>query len=237
MRKLSTIALSTLVLSLMAACGGGNVAPNTPTEVRVVADFNQSIEGWSGGSSDYTEQDAPKAVIFEQRALAAPLTGKGYYVAGTNQSDDLLLYVKKQFSGMAPSTSYQLTFTVKFASDVSSGCLGVGGSPGESVWMIGAASDVEPKTILKAGRNELNIDRGNQAGGGTAGQALGTLGNSVLNCGPQVNEIKTVKSAVPLVAKSDAAGKIWLLLGMDSGFEAASHVSFTQMTVDAVPVK
>lgn len=238
--------LAGAALALLAACGGDGVTgyppqaapqPVVPKAVQLVADFNTGIEGWKGESSDYSAADAPEAVVFEHRALAAPLTGKGYYVAGRNKSDDLFLYVKKQYGGLAPSTSYKLTFSVKFATDVPSGCMGVGGSPGESVWMVGAASDFEPKAVVKDGRTEVNIDRGNQAGGGKAGQVLGTIGNSVQDCGPSRNESKTLKSAEPLVVKTDVDGKLWVLVGIDSGFESASHVSFQSVTLDLDPIK
>jgi hypothetical protein len=126
---------------------------------------------------------------------------------------------------------------VKFATDVPSGCMGVGGSPGESVWVVGAASDVEPKSVVNNGRSEMNIDRGNQGGGGKAGQVLGTIGNSVTDCGKPVLESKTLKSKEALTVKADAEGKLWLLVGIDSGFESASHLTFQSVVLDAEPVK
>ncbi|GAB2855591.1 hypothetical protein GCM10027277_25160 [Pseudoduganella ginsengisoli] len=235
-------ALAVSLLASLAACGGDNVS--TPPQggpvlkaVQVTADFNQGIDGWKGDSSDYSAADAPENVVFEQRALGAPLSGKGYYVAGTNRSDDLFLYVKKQFGGFVPSASYKVMFTVKFATDVPTGCMGVGGSPGESVWVFGAASDIEPKNVVNNGRTALNIDRGNQGGGGKAGQMLGTIGNSVTDCGKPVMESKTLKSKEPLTVKADAEGKLWLLVGIDSGFEAASKLTFQSVVLDAEPVK
>lgn len=239
--------LAAASLALQAACGGDNATPAVPpqaaptpavpTALKISADFGQSIEGWKGESTDYGAADAPDFVVFEQRTLDAPLTGKGYYVAGHNRSDDMFLYVKKQFGGFVPSTSYKVTFSVKFATDVASGCVGVGGAPGESVFVIGAASAIEPKSVLKDGRNTLNLDRGNQGTGGKEGQVLGNIGNSVQECGVTRAESKTVKSAEPLVVKADAEGKLWLLVGIDSGFESASRINLQAVTVDADPAK
>lgn len=238
----SAVAVS--LLATLAACGGDNAAtppqgalPPVLKAVQITADFNQGIDGWKGESSDYSDADKPENIVFEQRALAAPLTGKGYYVAGVNRSDDLFLFVKKQFGGFVPSASYKVNFTVKFASDVSTGCMGVGGSPGEAVWVVGAASDTEPKVVVNNGRSEVNIDRGNQGGGGKAGQVLGTINNSVPDCGTPVMESKTVKSKEPLTVKADAEGKLWLLVGIDSGFESGSKLTFQSVVVDAEPVK
>ncbi|WP_229507230.1 hypothetical protein [Pseudoduganella rivuli] len=244
MTHLIKTAAAVSTLALLAACGGDNHAmppqgalPPVLKAVQITADFNQGIDGWKGDSSDYSDADKPENLVFEQRALSAPLSGKGYYVAGTNRSDDLFLYVKKQFGGFVPSASYKVTFTVKFATDVPTGCMGVGGSPGESVWVVGAASDIEPKSVINNGRNELNIDRGNQGGGGKAGQVLGTIGNSVPDCGKAVFESKTLKSKEALTVKADAEGKLWLVVGIDSGFESASHLTFQSVVLDAEPVK
>lgn len=244
MTYLTKTAAAVSLLATLTACGGDNhtappqgALPPVLKPVQITADFNQGIEGWKGDSSDYSDADKPENVVFEQRALGAPLTGKGYYVAGVNRSDDLLLYLKKQFGGFVPSASYKVSFTVKFATDVSTGCMGVGGSPGEAVWVVGAASDIEPKAVVTNGRSALNIDRGNQGGGGKAGQVLGTINNSVPDCGPAVLESKTLKSKEPLTVKADAEGKLWLLVGFDSGFESGSKLTFQSVVLDAEPVK
>lgn len=246
MTHFTKTALACAALALLSACGGGNdasdiklpviVTPPIPAQLKVTADFNQGIDGWKGESTDYGDGDGPDAVVFEQRVLPAPLTGKGYYVAGHNRSDDLFLYVKKQFGGFEPSTSYKIGYTVKFGTDISSGCAGVGGSPGESVFVIGAASALEPKSVLKDGRNTLNLDRGNQGTGGKEGQVLGNIGNTSA-CGVTRFESKTVQSAERMEVKTDASGKLWLLVGIDSGFEASSHIYLQSVVLDADRVK
>lgn len=250
MSKIGKISLSAAALALLAACGGNYEvvasAPSSgptppaipaPSTVRLSADFNQGIDGWKGDSADYSAEDKPEDVIFEQRALEAPLAGKGLYVAGHNRSDDMFLYVKKQFGGFEPSTSYKVSFTVQFATNTASGCVGVGGAPGEAVYVIGGAAPAEPKTVLnKDGRNEVNLDKGNQAQSGKAAHVLGHIGNSTPACGATQYQSKTVKSAEPLTVQSDADGKMWVLVGIDSGFEAGSKLSFQSVAVTAEPV-
>lgn len=244
MSRIWKTSLPAATLALLAACGGNfelaqptPVPPKEAAPVQFSADFNQSVEGWKGEASDYGAADKPEFVVFEQRTLDAPMSGKGLYVAGHNRSDDMFLFIKKQFTGFYPSTSYKVSFTVKFATNTPSGCVGVGGAPGESVYVIGGAAPTEPKAVLsKDGRNELNIDRGNQAESGKAAHVLGHIGNSTQNCEPTQYESKTVKSAAPLTVQSDAEGKMWVLLGIDSGFESASRLSFQSVTVNAEPV-
>ena len=212
-------------LSILSACGGGDDdAPANPPQI--ASTFSAGLDGWKGAYSDYTTDTEPTDVVWESRALPAPLTGTAYFTGGTNKSDDLFVYSKKKFSGYQPSRQYKLTFEIEIATNLSSGCFGVGGSPGESVYVVAGAAPTEPKTVLANGEYTVNLDRGNQATPGKTSQVLGNVANAVPNCGPQVYQTKILKSAAPLIVQSDAAGDIWVYFGIDSGFEAKSSVFY-----------
>jgi len=235
MKNFLKTGLSVAMLSVLAACGGGESASKGPKELSVIFDFDKGIEGWVGGSSDYSSADAPSNVVFEQRALPAPLTGKGYFIAGTNRSDDLFLFVKRQFAGMEKNGVYNLTYSLKFASNVPSGCMGVGGAPGEAVWVYAGATATEPKAVTVNNDVRMNIDKGNQAAPGKDAQLLGNIANGQA-CGSKTYVSKTVKSAGPHKVTADANGAVWVMLGIDSGFEAHSELTLQSITIDAVPV-
>ena len=220
-------------MCVLAACGGDAAAP-TP---QIASTFATSADGWQGAHSDYHPETAPTDVVWESRALPAPLSGQAYYTGGTNRSDDLFIYNKKKFSGYAPATQYKLSFDIEIASNQSSGCFGVGGAPGESVYVVAGAAPTEPKTVLTDGEYVLNLDRGNQATAGKVSQVLGNVANAVTNCGHQVYQTKTLKSTVPLTAASDANGDIWIFFGIDSGFEAKSSVFYQSIRVAVEPVQ
>ena len=79
-----------------------------------------------------------------------------------------------------PTHSERLLQTT-IVSNVATGCYGIGGSPGESVWLFGGASPTEPSTVQKGDDFIMNIDRGNQAGraGGCGdGRAVRSAGPS-----------------------------------------------------------
>ena len=168
---------------LLAACGGNDTPPLPP---QIASTFTTSADGWQGGYSDYHGATEPTDVVWAPRSLTAPLSGSAYYTGGTNRSDDLFIYSKKKFSGYAPSTLYKLSFEIEIATNQSSGCFGVGGSPGASVYVVAGAAPTEPKTVLTDGQYILNLDRVNQATPGAASQVLGNVANAVTNCGPQV---------------------------------------------------
>jgi len=235
MKTILKTGLSVAMLSMLAACGGGGEAGATgPKQLSVFFDFDKGVEGWSSGSSDFGVGTEPANVVFEQRALSAPLTGKGYFMAGTNRSDDLFLFVKRQFPGMEKNGVYNVTYTVKFASNVPTGCFGVGGAPGESVYVYAGATATEPKAVVVNNETRMNIDKGNQATAGKDAQVLGNIGNG-LACGTNTYVSKTVKSSAPQKVTADANGAVWVMLGIDSGFEAHSQVTLQSLTIEAVP--
>ena len=229
-----------VAVAFLQACGGsGNAttAPPSPVAVERVFDFGQSAAGWIAGSADYSPATAPTDVIAEVRALPTPFTGTGYFQSGTNRSDDLLLYIKTPIAGLVPGVTYAVSAKLEFLTDVPSGCVGVGGSPGESVWLVLAASTAEPQTVMSGGDVRLNIDRGNQSKGGTNGVVLGTMANTVPDCGARRWESKTLNTPVPspLAAKADEKGALWVLIGFDSGFEALSRLYYQRLTVNLQP--
>lgn len=219
---------------ILAACGGGS--DDVFATPQIATNFASGIDGWKGGYADFTTDTEPTDVVWEARALPSPLSGNAYYTGGTNRSDDLFIYSKKKFSGYRPSGSYMLNFEIEIASNQSSGCVGVGGAPGESVYVVAGASALEPKTVKQGDEHVLNIDRGNQATPGKASQVLGNVANSVPNCGPQVWQTKTLKSSAPLAVQADANGEFWVFFGIDSGFEAKSSVYYRGVKTVVVPV-
>lgn len=200
-------------------------------------DFGQGIAGWTIGQADYAPATAPTDVIGEARPLPAPLTGSGLLLSGTNRSDDLFLYATTRVSDLAPGATYRVTATVAFATDVPTGCAGVGGSPGESVWLIVGAATGEPRTVFDGREYRVNLQRGNQSAGGPQGGPLGTIGNTVPNCGPRRWETKQLASpnASSVTVTADQQGTAWLLVGMDSGFESLSRIYLQRVAVTLTP--
>ena len=128
-----------------------------------------------------------------------------------------------------------MSFEIEIASNQSSGCVGVGGAPGESVYVVAGAAPTEPKTVQVNGMWTLNLERGNQATPGKASQVLGNVANGVPDCGPQVYQAKLLKSTAPLAVTSNAEGEIWVFFGIDSGFEARSAVFYKSVKVAVEP--
>ena len=216
-------ATAAILTALSAGCGGGGHSAATP--VTITANFATDSGGWIGGKADYSESTTPLDVITAPGVLPAPLSGSGYRLSGTNKSDDLFIYTKKYFTGLRPGARYHVAFQVKLATSAPMDCTGVGGAPGESVYVTAGATAQEPKTVKDtSGENVVNIDRGNQGTGGSQALVLGNIASTNSNCAAPMFEFKTLTPATTLTAQADAQGGLWLHTGIDSGFEAYSVV-------------
>jgi hypothetical protein len=146
--------------------------------------------------------------------------------------------VKTKLTGLVPGATYRLRSTVEFLTDVPNGCVGTGGSPGESVWIVIAAATIEPMTVFDGADYRLNIDSGNQGRGGRDGVVLGNIANTVQNCGPRRWESKslTVPAGATLTVRADERGEAWFLVGLDSGLEASSRIYHQRVLVRLEPL-
>jgi hypothetical protein len=202
-------------------------------EIRV--NFNKTANDWVGGHSDYTSDTQPIDVVIKPRRLPGMFGGYGLYTAGTNRSDDLFIYIKKKFTGFAANRDYLLTFSVTFLTDAPTGCVGVGGAPGESVYLKAGAAPVEPLTAAVDTEYRMNIDKGNQARGGKNAVTLGDIAGTNTDCNRPRFEWKTVANDAPLNARTDATGTLWVMFGIDSGFEDASEIYYRSATISVSP--
>lgn len=231
-RKLFPIAI--LLSVALNGCGGSS-SGDGQSPIRIEIDFNNVSSQWQGGYSDYAPGTEPSEFVAEARPLPSPFVGNGFYTLGGNRSDDLFIYIKSRFTGFSPHTRYRATFQVSFITNTPHGCVGVGGAP-DSVYLKAGASIIEPATIWTGMGYEMNIDKGIQGIGGNNALALGNIGNSNTDCHNLRYESKTLTSTRPLDVTTDANGVLWLFFGMDSGFEASSHIYYQSISVAASPI-
>jgi hypothetical protein len=164
-------------------------------------------------------------LVGEERALP-PLLGTGttWYLEGSNYSDSLFLYLYRRIEGLEASTVYNLDFAVEFASDENQATFGIGGGPGSSVWIKAGAGPEEPARVVRDGYYHTPMDVGNQSGDGGQGGVVGLYGYTE---DPAEGEWKWLRRELGekrFSARSDSGGGLWLLVGMESGFEGTSSV-------------
>ena len=230
-RLLSAFRVAALVAAL--SLGGAGVALAQDAGVTTFDyTFQRDAEGWTVGFADLPVDHEQRDfdLVGGYRALPAGLEGGGIYVQGHNRSDDLFMFLKRQVGGLRPNTSYAVTVSLDLATDVPSGAFGIGGSPGESVYVKAGASAVEPVTIEDSNSHlRLNIDKGNQSTGGADMLVLGNVAHP--DATSRVYRIKTLRNeGQALAAETDGEGRIWLIVGTDSGFEGLSAFYYARIT-------
>jgi hypothetical protein len=163
------------------------------------------------------------------------LLNKGMFLSGNNHSDDLFMFIKRRIEGLKPHTCYELTFSVAIEDNIPPNQIGIGGSPGESVYFKVGASKKEPKRVQEENIYRLNIDKGNQALGGKNALVVGNLANPLVNPSDPSYQPKYFVTETPLSVKTDHEGRLWLFVGTDSGFEGPTNYYIVAISVTAKP--
>ena len=145
------------------------------------------------------------------------------------------MFFKGPIDGLAPGASYHVTVSLEVATSVPAGCFGVGGAPGESVWIKAGVTAVEPLPVRDDDYLRMNVDIGNQSNGGTQAVVLGNVANSRSCEQPRRWELKSFRARSMPEPISAEDGRAWLLLGADSGFEALTEVYFTKAAITFTP--
>ncbi|MEY3404626.1 MAG: hypothetical protein RL161_56 [Bacteroidota bacterium] len=199
-------------------------------------------EGWRFGYSDYPANlslgDSLElyAMNYGHRTLPAEIlpAQKGMLIAGANRSDDLFMYLFKTVEGLTPSAEYSVEMEVQLASNAPTNAVGIGGAPGEAVTIKAGATSNEPRVVIEDGWYRMNLDKGNQSIGGSN---MVVIGNAGVKDDTRQYELITRKTDSPLKVKADSNGKIWLIVGSDSGFEGYTALYYAQLrvTIRSIP--
>jgi hypothetical protein len=227
MKKIASIA----ILFALFACTDKNL--DQPEPVDSFFNFAQGTDGWIGDFADYpVGEESSYELVFEHDTLPDPLDQNQFSLklSGNNHSDDLFMFAKRKVSGLEPNTVYFINFTVEFASNVPDGTVGVGGSPGESVYIKAGATNIEPKKEKDSDNYyRMNIDKSNQS---QSGEDMVVIGDFSNDTDQEVYTLKTVANESPFGAETDENGHLWLIIGIDSGFEATTTIYFNSVKVE-----
>ena len=226
-----------LLAAMLGGCSGN---PTAPTDALTFTfDFRRGPQGFVAGFADYPPGNADiYELTSDHRALPPPLAPEpALFISGVNRSDDLFMFFKGPVDGLSPGALYAVTVSVEIATDVPAGCVGVGGAPGESVWVKAGATAVEPLPVREGSYLRMNIDVGNQSSGGSQGVVLGDVANSRPCEQPRQWERKSFEGrSIPASISIPASGRAWLFFGVDSGFEARTAIYFLRADAAFRPI-
>ena len=219
--------------------------PPPPPITRVNFSFASGLDGFTAETADYAPgmelgENGMKFVA-ERRRLPAPLDNRfGLLVGGTNRSDDLFMFIWREVTGLTPNQDYRVGVDVTIATNIGRNCVGVGGSPGESVVIKAGASPVRPAPTLVNGYYRVNFekDRNPLPIGGDQVVTIGNFANSTAVCSGGTYELKALSSSNTRtgLVTSDSSGRLWLVIGTDSGFEARTEIYYLEGSATFTPV-
>lgn len=225
----------TTLFALLVTLTGCKKDETTVQRSLFTFEFTSSTEGWLGDFADYPNEQNVEAfyeLMFSHSVLPSPLNNNegSLRQSGNNHSDDLFMFIKKKLDGLKPNTSYQVSLEVEIASNVANGSIGVGGSPGEGVYIKAGASTIEPVKVLNSLENHyrMNIDKGNQS---QAGKDMKLIGDFANGTSLNIYKLKLLSTSSPIDVMTNANGEIWVIVGTDSGYEATTTIYYDRITV------
>jgi hypothetical protein len=226
------------VSTMLVACGDSTGLADNSYDIDF--DFTNGIQGWVAGFSDYpVGKEMEWGLSSSLAALPAPLdvTRKGILLTGTNYSDDLFMYITQGVIGLVPNATYSARFRVMLATNAPRNCAGIGGAPGESVVLkVGGTSVLPARVVDSQQYYRASFDHGSQLANGREAATVGNLANSNTNCSVPRYELKEFDSGnAGITISSDASGRLWLVVGVDSGFEGTTTVYITSVSVQLSP--
>ncbi|MFY0542602.1 copper amine oxidase N-terminal domain-containing protein [Brevibacillus sp. H7] len=208
---------------------------NDETSLQLTYDFQKGNDGWEAGFADLPQDYADNDYRLQHKVDVIPLpnhaTNKGFYLSGMNRSDDLFMYIYKKIGseqGILPNTAYHITLAFDIATNEAGGAFGIGGAPGESVYVKAGIVAQEPKTQPIDGFYRLNVEKGNQANEGTEMKLLGNVAKT-----DSVDSSYELKHFVESFdVKSNEKGELYLIMGTDSGYEGLTSIYYTNIQLD-----
>lgn len=217
------------VVFLLTACQKDEV--NKPGDENTYTyTFEKSTEEWSSGFADYpVSEDNRFELSFRRTSLPAPLdqSQMALEISGRNLSDDLFMFIKRKITGLAPGATYQLVLDIELASNAPENSVGIGGSPGSSVYLKAGATREEPKAVQEGDEWAMNIDKGNQSQGGKNMMVLGHVGTDKEEF--EYTLISRNNTGTPFSITADDHGELWVIIGTDSGFEGATTLYYNRI--------
>jgi hypothetical protein len=223
------VLIASFALMMLAGCGddkeNGNYRDITYT-------FNDVTSGWTSLFSDYPQgADSSYALEFKIARLPLPLdTSKNALkISGFNYNDDLATYMYTTLTGLAPEVKYKVSFAILLASNIPSGGINTGNSPNLFIG-VGALDTIPSNHVDHDGILRPTFQSDLINGNSTEDlKVVGQLG--VAETTSAYTQIGRDNLNHPIEVTSRGDGKIYLLIGWDSGYLGTTTVYIKSIMV------
>jgi hypothetical protein len=215
---------------LLSACSLGDDAQGLYV-FPITFDFNESQNGWSGGFADCKIEDEYNVGFqFSFDSLPSYVDHKrSLMISGTNEGENLFMFMKKKIGGLSPDTEYTLVYDVTFASNVPVGLPGA-----DNVRLKVGATSFEPLKSEKDGYFRINIDKGTASQEGIDMVDIGTIGIPPGNASDYnlISRSNSASTTHPFFkARTNSHGEIWLIIGTDSSYKGTTKLYYSMVKV------
>jgi hypothetical protein len=198
--------------------------------------FDEGDEGWIAEFADYPEglEDSMKLeskssplFISESIGNVSALKQSGY---ATNS--DLFMFVKQQISGLQPNSRYSIKIEVELNSQLMEEYSGDLDNLDYGSFLKVGAFKTEPKTILEQDEDNSDVslvktdfDKGEDDQGGQDMTMIGRLAYTGIGEKPVM--LNGSNSDFPIYVATDAEGKLWIAVGIDTNIPVYQEISYT----------
>lgn len=221
----------TILLS-MVMLFGTNVFAQEQVSGNMNFDFASNNSGFVPIFADYpNDKDADQfyELDYGWKEIPVEKAGKGLFISGNNHSDDLFMGYYKELDGFTPNDTYTVEVSFQLATDADGGMIGIGGSPGSSVYVKCGITPQKPAvTVGDLHDYRLNIDKGNQAMDGKDMAMVGTIEKHE-TLEPGKYELNDYNATLKMTANQE--GKAYLIIGTDSGFEGTTSYYISNISL------
>lgn len=197
--------------------------------------FEKDQHDWKAFFSDYPiGEDDFYELSFQRTGLPAPLNPfiNALKVTGNNHSDDLLSFIYRRIDSLEPNKTYAVYFHITLASNVAKKSVGAGGSP-ELALGAGGLSFEPANKFEKVGATDYYRPNFNSALQSHKSNAtikmLGTIGVSDQTTAYTL--IDRSNSTDPVFIQTNDKGELWVMVGIDSGFEGITSLYYTSIDI------
>lgn len=233
-----------VVLRAQASVEGTTIKfqyPSEETTPNIFYEFSKDLQGFESGFVDlpvYADTKDLYELDFHYKEIPVKDDkSKGIYLTGHNRSDDLFMYVYKNLGkdhDLKPNTKYLMDLSFKVATNVPEGMMGIGGSPGEAVYVKAGVVNKKPISVVDLNKYyRLYLDKGNQSSGG---KDLSVIGNIVKDNGTSDDSYAYKHFETTSLVEVDSEGNAYVVIGFDSGYEGKTEVYLDDITVNLIEI-
>lgn len=199
--------------------------------------FISSDQGWSGGFANYPSVPVD-SIGYHLHAAHDPLaynintdsTRMSMYISGNSLNNQLFMFLKRKITGLKPSATYEVMFTVRLASNLPTKQPTTPATLGELTHVRIGAMPEEP--VLTAVDNVYRITLGEEILD-TSGTQLLTIGSVAVTSSTKAYTMITRNntSATAVRATTNEAGELWLVVGTQGTASGKVTLYYTQIDV------